>query len=120
MAEQESDNSGRAHTIRVEVAYALPHKQMIIPLEVPEGTTALEAVLRSRIADHFEGLDPTRQPLGIFGQVLGSKGLPPPERYVLADGDRVEIYRPLIADPREVRRSRAVRAQKKADRSEGG
>ena len=85
----------------VEVAYALPEKQLIVPLQVPLGTTVLEAVLLSRIADEFKDLDPQQCKIGIFGQVV-DPGL------ALRDGQRVELYRPLRADPREVRRQLAA------------
>jgi len=93
-------------TIRVEVAYALPHKQAIIALDVIPGTTALDAVRRSGITDKFEGIDLENAKLGIFG------GLVSPTQ-VLQEGDRVEIYRPLIADPKEVRKARAARAKER-------
>ncbi|HEY8939591.1 MAG TPA: RnfH family protein [Cellvibrio sp.] len=96
--------------IRVEVAYALPHKQKIIALLVEPGTTALEAVKRSRITEHFPDLDINNAKMGIFGQSLGTKGLDSADKHVLHSGDRVEIYRPLAADPKETRRKRAGKA----------
>jgi putative ubiquitin-RnfH superfamily antitoxin RatB of RatAB toxin-antitoxin module len=87
-------------SINVEVVYALPEKQVLRALEVPAGTTLEDAIKRSGIENEFGDIqvDPTR--LGIFG----IKARP---ETVLRDGDRVEIYRPLIADPKEARRSRA-------------
>lgn len=93
--------------ITVEVAYALPTKQKIVALLVEPGTTALEAVQRSKIADYFPGLDISGAKLGIFGQSLGTKGLDTADKHILHAGDRVEIYRPLSADPKEARRKRA-------------
>lgn len=93
--------------ITVEVAYALPAKQKIIALLVEPGTTALEAVRRSKIGDHFPELDITNAKLGIFGQSLGTKGLDTADKHILHAGDRVEIYRPLASDPKEARRKRA-------------
>ena len=92
--------------INVEVAYALAHKQKIVTVMVEPGTTAYDAVVKSRIDQHFPDLDITTVAVGIFGQMLG-KGSPPARDYVLQAGDRVELYRPLIADPKEVRRKRA-------------
>lgn len=92
--------------ITVEVAYALPDKQRIIRLAVPDGTTMLEAVKLSRIAEHFPGLDVENSAMGIFG-----KAVPAPAQRILLEGERVEIYRPLIADPKEVRKQRAARAK---------
>jgi len=97
--------------ITVEVAYALPHKQKIIALLVEPGTTALEAVKRSRISDYFPGLEVETAKMGIFGQSLGTKGLEPADKHVLHQGDRVEIYRPLTSDPKEARRKRAEKSE---------
>lgn len=93
--------------IAVEVAYALPHKQKLIELMVEPGTTAYVAVIQSKIADFFPELDIETAKMGLFGQAFGSKGLKPVKEHVLQEGDRVEIYRPLIADPKEARRRRA-------------
>lgn len=100
-----------ADSFVVEVAYALPEKQKIVALTVEPGTTARQAVERSGIEREFAGLDLAAAPLGIFGQALGSKGLEDAEHYVLKPRDRVEIYRPLIADPKEARRKRADKAR---------
>lgn len=99
--------------ISVEVAYALPDRQKIISLLVEPGTTAFVAACRSKITDFFPDLDLENAKMGIFGQTLGTKGLKPAKEYELRDGDRVEIYRPLISDPKEVRRKRAEKAAKK-------
>jgi len=98
-------------TMVVEVAYALPHKQKIVTLNVPEGTSMLDAVRLSGMDQHFPELDLESAPLGIFG-----KAVPKPAERVLQSGERVEIYRPLIADPKEVRKQRAAKA--KAAKSE--
>lgn len=91
--------------ITVEVAYALAHKQKIIQLHVAQGTSARDAALRSGLDVDFPDIDLQGSPLGIFG-----KGLARPEEHILQAGDRVEIYRPLLADPKEVRKQRAARA----------
>ena len=96
-------------TIPVEVAYARPDVQRIVALEVPEGTTLREALERSGIAELFPEIDLERAPVGIFGTVVKDR-----ER-VLRAGDRVEIYRPLIADPKAQRAERA-KAQREAGR----
>ena len=96
--------------ISVEVAYALPHKQKIVELLVTPGTTALQAALKAGLERDFPGLDVNSSKMGIFGQTLGTKGLKPPAEHILQSGDRVEIYRPLISDPKEVRRKRAAKA----------
>ncbi|MEX2476428.1 RnfH family protein [Marinobacter sp.] len=86
----------------VEVAFARPQKQEIISLQVPEGTTALEAVKRSGIVDVFPEIDPERNDMGIFGKIIKS-----PADHELRAGDRVEIYRPLLIDPKQARLNRA-------------
>jgi putative ubiquitin-RnfH superfamily antitoxin RatB of RatAB toxin-antitoxin module len=90
-----------AEMINVEVVYALPHEQTLLKLQAPRGVTLAEAVRRSGILDKYPEIDITRNKLGIFGKL--SK--PDAE---LREHDRVEIYRPLIADPKEVRRQRAA------------
>ena len=98
-------------TIAVEVAYALPDKQKIISLQVSPGTTARQAVHASNIVGVFPEIDADAATLGIFSHTLGTKGMPSAEDYVLKPMDRVEIYRPLIADPKEVRKQRAAKAR---------
>jgi putative ubiquitin-RnfH superfamily antitoxin RatB of RatAB toxin-antitoxin module len=87
--------------IMVEVAYALPKEQLIIPVRVPVGTTAEDAIKLSGILQKFPDIDLAANKFGIFGK------LTKPDT-VLRELDRVEIYRPLIADPKEVRRQRAA------------
>ncbi|MCQ4325696.1 RnfH family protein [Stutzerimonas stutzeri] len=98
--------------IAVEVVYALADKQKLLRLSVPAGTTVRDAALRSGMEAHFPGLDLASAPLGIFG-----KAVPKPDERVLEDGERVEIYRPLIADPKEARKQRAARAAMKTEES---
>lgn len=104
--------------ITVEVAYALPEKQSLIQLSVPEGTTALAAVEKSGVLASYPEIDANNDKMGLFSQVFGTKGLNEPAAYVLQDRDRVEIYRPLIADPKEVRRRRADEAKAKKQLAE--
>lgn len=88
--------------IKVEVVYALPDAQALIEVEIAPGATAWQAVTQSGILQRFPQIDPAGRKLGIFGQPVSPDA-------VLKDGDRVEIYRPLAADPKEVRRRRAKR-----------
>lgn len=97
--------------ISVEVAYALPEKQKIIAFLVEPETTALEAVRQSGIVREFPEIEVETAKLGIFGQALGTKGLAKPAEYHMQPGDRIEIYRPLKADPKEARRRRAEKGQ---------
>jgi len=88
-------------TITVEVVYAKPEVQRLIALDVPRGTTLIEAVRRSGILEHFPEIDPDSATMGIFGEVVDDP------RRELRPFDRVEIYRPLQVDPKEQRRARA-------------
>jgi len=98
-------------SIAIEVAFATPEKQLIVALDVPAGTNAVEAVRLSGIAREFPDEDIAAAPLGIFGRKLAE-----PEKTELATGDRVEIYRPLLIDPKQARLNRAAKArQEKSD-----
>ena len=101
------------NTITVEVAYALPEKQAILEVQVAEGTTVLEAAQQSGITNKFEGIDLENAKFGIFGHVVAPK-------QVLKPGERVEIYRPLKADPKEVRKERAQRAKERRSQEKSG
>lgn len=97
--------------LMVEVAYALPTKQIIIPVKVNDGVTAEAAIVASGVLKQFPEIDLGINKIGIFGKLTK---LDAPLRHL----DRVEIYRPLIADPKEVRRQRA--AEGKVMRKGGG
>ena len=94
-----------ADRISVEVAAALPQRQELVELDLAAGTTVMQAVEASGLAERFPEIEIDPRRLGVFGR------LRPPD-HPLRDGDRVEIYRPLKVDPKEVRRQRA--------RGEGG
>lgn len=93
--------------ISVEVAYGTPEKQRIYTLSVPRGTTAFEAVLQSGICREFPGIDVDNDAMGIFSTPMDGKSLPLPAEYELENKDRVEIYRPLVIDPKQARLRRA-------------
>jgi uncharacterized protein len=94
--------------IEVEVAYALPDKQKIYGLLVEKGTTALAAAKQSAVCKDFDVTNLDSIKMGVFGQTIKA-----PADYVLQAGERVEIYRPLIADPKAARRQRAEKASLK-------
>jgi putative ubiquitin-RnfH superfamily antitoxin RatB of RatAB toxin-antitoxin module len=100
-------------TITVEVAYALPHKQALLEIQVPVGTTVLEAAQRSGVGEKFEGVDLDNAKFGIYAKVVAPT-------QVLREGDRVEVYRPLVADPKEVRKARAARAKERREGEKAG
>lgn len=97
---------GTEMRLRVEVAYALRDRQVLVVVDLEKGRTVEEAIRRSGILEAFPGFDISRSPVGIFGRVVTLDTR-------VRDGDRVEIYRPLIADPKEIRRRRAQRAARK-------
>jgi len=88
----------------VEVAYALPGKQSLVSLEVEEGTTIKEAIEASGVLDTYDQIDLTQDKVGIFSKFATLET-------VLREKDRVEIYRPLIADPKQVRKERAAKGK---------
>jgi putative ubiquitin-RnfH superfamily antitoxin RatB of RatAB toxin-antitoxin module len=85
--------------IEVALAYAKPEHQIVLPLKVPLGATLGEAIAISGITKRFPEIDLLKNKTGVFGRLR-------PLEYILHPGDRVEIYRPLVADPKEVRRAR--------------
>ncbi len=89
----------------IEVAYATPEKQVILECEVAAGTTIRDAVRQSGIDQHFPEIDLQNSDLGVFSKAVT-------DDYELSNGDRIEIYRPLIADPKEIRRQRAANGLK--------
>lgn len=96
--------------IPVEVSYALPDKQAIIAMKVPEGCTVYEAAVQSGIADQFPQIDLETDKMGIFGKAVRK-----PKDEALKAGDRVEIYRSLIVDPKASRAKRAEKAKKEKE-----
>ena len=96
---------GNQQTIHVEVVLAMPERQELIALEVNSGSTLADAIAQSGVTEMFEGFELDAAKVGIFGLKAS------PDQ-VLREGDRVEIYRPLIADPKESRRQRAVKQAK--------
>lgn len=86
--------------VDIEVVYATPKKQKLVALQVPAGTSALEAIELSGLKSDFPDMVIDPDALGVFSRRVA------PE-YVMEPGDRLEIYRPLMADPKEIRRQRA-------------
>ncbi len=92
--------------MKVEVAYATLQKQLILLIDVESDSTAEQAVKQSNIIESFPEIDLNNLKLGVFGKAIKNN-------YILEESDRIEIYRPLVADPKEVRRRKAA-ADKKA------
>ena len=84
----------------IEIVYGLADRQVLKSMTVVEGTTVREATLKSGLEVEFPELDLQQSPLGIFGKAVK-------DETVLRDGDRIEVYRPLLIDPKEARRKRA-------------
>lgn len=101
--------------ISLEVAYATPQKQALLQVVVEKGTTVEQAIKSSGMLRRFEEIDLNINKVGIWSRTCKLSDLP-------RDGDRIEIYRPLIADPKEVRRRRAEKAklEGRADKVTGG
>jgi putative ubiquitin-RnfH superfamily antitoxin RatB of RatAB toxin-antitoxin module len=97
--------------IHIEVAYALPERQTIIALEVEENCCVLAAVQRSGITRDFPDIDIAVARYGIFGSPIQD-----PANHPLRAGDRIEIYRPLLIDPKAVRKQRADSHKKSRQR----
>jgi uncharacterized protein len=87
--------------LNIEVCYALPEKQLLIPVKVAPGATLQQVLEASGILEKHREIDLKKNKFGIFAKLSKLDS-------ILRDGDRVEIYRPLIADPKEVRKQRAA------------
>ena len=92
--------------INIEVVYALPERQVLLSLPVPFASTIEESIKLSGITSHFPQIIISEAKVGIFGR---------PEKfsYVVKAGERIEIYRPLTADPKEMRKLRAAKLAQK-------
>jgi uncharacterized protein len=94
------------HLLAIEVAYATPDREIIIALQLPHGATANDAIERSGILRQAPEIDWAKNKIGVYGKLCKFD-------YVLQQYDRIEIYRPLIIDPKEIRRLRAGKNQAK-------
>lgn len=104
-----------AEQITIEVAYALPHKQTLLQLDVAPETTVEAAIALSGILSSYPEISLDKNKVGIWSKNVKL-------HQTLKHGDRIEIYRPLIADPKEVRKRRAEKAKEegRADKVTGG
>jgi len=105
----------QSEKIQVEVVYGLGHRQRLLSLSLEPGSTVEQAIKESGIIDFFPEIDLTENKVGIWNRVVKLST-------VLDDLDRIEVYRPLIADPKEVRKRRAEKAklEGRADKTTGG
>ena len=86
--------------VEIEIVYATRAKQKLLTLEVPAGTSAIEAIERSGLKKDFPAMEVDVNALGVFGRKVAAD-------YLMQPGDRLEIYRRLKVDPKEIRRQRA-------------
>ena len=100
-----SDAAAAAQEITVELVYALPEHQTLLSFAVAPGTTIDQAIELSGIQEHYPELDLSALKAGLFGKIA-------PRTQVLREKDRIELYRPLLADPKEVRKQRAEAGKK--------
>jgi uncharacterized protein len=91
--------------LRVEIAYAEPQRAIVKTMRMPAGSCVADAMRHAALDADFSAVDLEHSALGIFGKPIR------PE-HVLKDGDRIEIYRPLAADPKAARRARVQQARK--------
>lgn len=107
--------SGKADKFIVDVIYALADRQKVVSIKVATGTTFIEAVQQSHMVDFFPEIDMDTVKLGSYSRAVKHGD-------VIEPGMRVEIYRPLIADPKDVRRKRAEKAKQegRANKVTGG
>ena len=92
--------------IQVEVAYALPEKQYLRQISLPDGSSVEQAIVASGLLTLRTDIDLNKNKVGIYSRSVKLTD-------TVHAGDRIEIYRPLIADPKELRRQRAERSAKK-------
>ncbi len=95
---------GNVEMIGIEVAYALPEQQVLLEVQVEDGATVKDGIEKSGVLFYFPDIDLDASKVGIFGKLTKLDT-------TLHQGDRVEIYRPLLADPKEVRRLRAAQGK---------
>lgn len=88
-------------TICITLVYALPEKAFLRTYSLPKGSTVNDAILQSQLLKTYPDIDLQKNKVGIFGRTVNLQT-------ELQEGDRLEIYRPLLADPREIRRQRAL------------
>lgn len=98
--------------MKIEVVYASVDRQKLVALDLPEGSTVEQAIMASGLLDAFPDIDLAQQKVGVFGRACALAA-------VLREHDRVEIYRPLVADPKESRRARVDEKRARTGRLRG-
>jgi uncharacterized protein len=98
--------------INISVVYAQADLQEVQNLQVPEGTTAAAALAMFALGQRYPGLDLSGLRVGVYARLLDGRVNPAPEHYVLQNHDRLELYRPLLIDPKQARLNRAKKNRK--------
>ena len=98
--------------INIEIAYALPERYYLKSFQFDEGITVQTAIMQSGILSQFPEIDLSTNKIGVFSRPIKLTD-------VLKEGDRIEIYRPLLADPKEIRRKRAAEQAAAKDKEKG-
>jgi len=113
MSEKATEQADKAN--QIEVVYGVPNKQKILAITTSNATTVEQAIIESGMLTLFDEIDLTKNKVGIWNRVAKLND-------ILENGDRIEIYRPLLADPKEVRKRRAEKAklEGRADKVTGG
>ena len=111
----QSSTDNNVAMIQIEVVYGLAHKQKLLSLPVAEGTSIEQAIIESGIMNLFPEIDLKVNKVGVWNKAVKLSE-------TVQDLDRIEVYRPLIADPKEVRKRRAEKAKEegRADKTTGG
>ncbi|CAK0753491.1 Protein RnfH [Gammaproteobacteria bacterium] len=94
--------------MKIGVTYAIPRRQVLLNIELPDGVTVKDAIERSGILKQFPEIDLKQNKVGVYGKITKLDT-------VLIDGDRIEIYRPITADPKTVRRKTKVDGEESGD-----
>lgn len=103
------DDGVMSDKIKVEVCYALPEKQTLLQLEVDKNFSVGDVIERSGVLELHAEIDLNSNKVGVFSKLARLTD-------TLHDGDRIEIYRPLLIDPKEVRKQRALKAKQEAQK----
>lgn len=96
-----TESNNQSSKIIVEVVYALPEEQTLLAFEIDDASTAEDVINQSGILEQYPEIDLTENKIGLFGKIIKLD-------QKVREKDRIEIYRPLIADPKEVRKKRAA------------
>lgn len=110
LSQESLNNDAGVEQICVEVCYALPDKQTLLTVDIQPEVTIEEVIKLSGIEEVHGEIDLSKNRVGVFSKLAKLTD-------TLHDGDRIEIYRPLLVDPKEVRKQRALKAKQEAEQA---